>query len=131
MSARNILDERRQNFVDALTGGKYIQLIGALKDDEGKMCAVGLACELSTTGNWENLVHESEGESVEYGYPEEFQYYHIEGENDRKNSKVPVSVLNYYGWSRDIIDWLIDMNDEEQFEFPQIANLIRNRFGLN
>ena len=130
MTTEETIRQNRKDYVEALRDRGNIQISNALRDEEGHMCAVGLMCELSGKGEWRPLVLKGEGECVEYGYPEEYLYYHKEGENDRKNSKVPVSVLKHYGHTSDIIDWLIDLNDECEMSFMDIANLYSNRFDL-
>lgn len=130
MITEETIRQNRKDYVQALRDRGSIQILGALRNEEGKMCAVGLMCELSGAGEWRPLVHKGEGECVEYGYPEEYLYYHKDGENDRKNSQVPASVLQEFGHDRSHIDWLIDLNDEEEMPFGQIANLYSNRFGL-
>ena len=125
MTTQEIINERRQEFVDALLARSDIQTIGELRNLEGEMCAVGLACDLSSTGEWVDM---PAGE--EWGLDPVQQFYYVEGENGDGNWMVPESAINHYDWDRDIIDWLIDLNDDERFSFNTIADLVRNRFGL-
>jgi hypothetical protein len=47
--------QHRRELVDALRSGKYQQATGMLKTQDNRFCCLGVACDISGLGYWENV----------------------------------------------------------------------------
>lgn len=102
---------RIEQWALALESGKYPQTRGALRKSRG-FCCLGVLCDISGLGEWSKY--------NEYCYSGTF---------------LPLKVQQWAGVSEcGILPSnphvnLTYLNDEEQYTFPQIAEVIRREFG--
>ena len=149
MYSREQQKANRESLVEALRSGDYEQGIMMLRhrsidEDSGKQfdrfCCLGVACEISLLGSWEN-VGKSLSESVRFtvNAPEVASGFY-----QASTSTLPGDVRDFYGFAtetgtfrpnndtipsnNDGITSLIDLNDGG-FTFEQIALIIENEVG--
>lgn len=132
--------EHVREWVDALRSGKYRQARGQLRDDEGKMCCLGLACELSGTGEWQELPASDLG-----GYVTEDTLLAYVTPSDKSWQTLPLEVQAWLGFEpgapwpaydnpgvqvpeMGTMRHLAVLNDEDGFTFEQIADIIEENW---
>lgn len=104
-----IHEERRAELVVALRSGVYKQGTGTLHPGDA-YCPLGVACEISKLGEWEN----------EWRYSKN---YRIEGSLYGNSYLLPLEVVEYYGWSDPGAKLTVPQRDGQ---FPNLAHLNDN-----
>lgn len=115
------MNEFEKKLVEALRSGKYKQGRRKLRVNETQFCCLGVACDISGVGEWEEI-------GTDKGY-----FYRT---SDDKGSRrgygtLPLPVIAKLGWSTDNGKFglpyysycLTDLNDNG-FTFDQIADII-------
>ena len=114
--------KHRQELIEALESGKYTKTSGRMRREKNngniEYCALGLACELSGLGKWEEQGAYINGQSYTYRIKGEFREYGV--------PMLPsVSVMKYYGFTREEVRTLMLQNDSWQLAFSTIAHEIK------
>ena len=102
--------ELKQKWVDALTSGTYRQGRRALRDNDDCFCCLGVLCDIVDPGGWEKT-------------PGSIYSYFIEDGEDN-DSVIPDPLREKLGLSLKDQQDLIDMNDEANRSFEEIAAFI-------
>jgi hypothetical protein len=102
----------KKQWVKALRSGKYEQAQERLLDDNGKMCCLGVLCDIAFDGEWDK----------EFGawvmFPDDENLDRTDG------GELPMSMLDSIGMDLNDQEKLITLNDEDGFTFAQIADYI-------
>lgn len=112
---------RRQHLAEVLRSGRYIQLRGALRADDGEAdqyCAQGVACELyrqAKGGFWERLPWTEETHRFLFRF-------HAEGQ--RGTNLMPRAVREYYGLNERQAAVVTRLNDHHMEDFEAVADYI-------
>lgn len=108
--------EVAEKLVETLESGKFKQTRGRLcKKLEGDicMCVLGVLCELSGLGEWEE---------------QEEEIYFKDGNRNSWRQYVPPSVLDWAGLEREEAEQLMRLNDTKAYTFHQLSQEIRQRY---
>jgi hypothetical protein len=105
------MNEMEAKLVEALRSGRYQQTMNCLKSVDNKFCCLGVACDISGIGEWDNQL-----------YLDRFSF-------------LPLKVRDAYGWLfNDGLLMFTDRDDESialstlndlGFTFNQIADIIQ------
>ena len=125
----SVYKERRKKLTAALRSGQYKQIQGTLKREDG-MCCLGVACELSGLGSWEEA-HDGEHEYFTKEVKHQDDPYSTH--RSASNSILPTKVQNYYGFTSENGKFdqatkygkkcLSELNDRG-YTFTQLADII-------
>ncbi len=100
----------KKRWVEALLSGEYKQGYGALLQDDGAFCPLGVLCDIEIDGDWEELP----------SIPRCATWWAIEGERIFP----PASLLKRLGLPLKIANLVTLQNDGHCFTFPQMAEFI-------
>lgn len=120
--------ERVKLLVDALRSGDFKQARNRLRDDDNKMCCLGVACEVArisdAVGYWSNRAFVLSSASYDYststlpsGVAEWYGFSDIDPDLDRVDTD---------GYSRTVS--ATTMNDEDQADFKTIADAFERTY---
>lgn len=115
--------ERIQMWADALRSGEYKQGTGTLKDEDGRYCCLGVACEISGLGEWDTAR----------------RYVISDGsmDGDYDIAFMPQSVAEWYGFENGNVrldtvmgrpEFATTLNDAYRYNFKEIADAIERTF---
>lgn len=122
-----------QEWIAALRSGEYKQARETLSDSKGRMCCLGVACDIAGSGWWWMA---TEGKD---------DWIYFEGGMERRltlvgsmfikalvpkrafDGKPPIHLSRKFGLfvdedEKDEVDLLVDLNDHEKYSFKEIAN---------
>ena len=115
--------ERIQKWVDSLRSGKYSQTTQTLQDSTG-YCCLGVACELSGIGDWdEDLNYDIEGVKESECLPKHVaDWYGIE-----QDALVEIERIEGSPFSQDL-EYITLLNDDYKMSFTEIARCIERTY---
>lgn len=99
----------RRAWIKALRSGTYRQGEGRLRQDGGEFCGLGVACDVYDPKGW---CHKNG------------RIYYRSSTGDRVSTYLPPEVAEYFGVTLAEQVHLLNLNDEEQADFSQIASYI-------
>ncbi len=104
----------KQRWLEGLRSGKYTQGRQALRSSDDKYCVLGVLCDISSEGEWEERPER----------PGNY-YYHI-GKSYANGSlpfelQLKAKLSTHFAWV------LIHMNDSEGVDFAKIADYIEEK----
>ena len=105
--------ELKRKWVKALRSGKYTKTEGCLKRFDGTYCALGILCDISGLGYWDNT------EPLEHS-EEEFLTYKIKGSKEKANQ----AISHLFKIGLDLEGTIIDLNDSLNWTFSEMADWI-------
>jgi hypothetical protein len=112
------INKARRKLVDALRSGEYTQTKHVLRDDDGALCAMGVACEVSGLTTWR------EGEDgLQYAVLADGEI--VEGQD----IEAPFEVLEYYGWGR-VDDSMVERANDAGKTFAELADFIEDHWKV-
>lgn len=109
--------ENMKKWIEALRSGEYVQIQGQLRDSThaNAMCCLGVACDISDVGHWEDDAY-VDTSAVEYAeLPPAVQYW-----LGVDSPAVEVSVDNFAT--------AIQLNDIYQWDFLAIADALEKTY---
>ena len=106
-----------QKWIDALKSSKYSQTKVELKTLAGKMCASGVACDISGLGRWERISEDDQSYA-----------YIIPGPKDRDIYHIPIPVLEWLGMGVGAMKLIENLNDYRRYDFDEIADYIEREW---
>jgi hypothetical protein len=117
--------ENMKIWVDALRSGNYRQTQKKLRNEDGAMCCLGVACEVFGQGTWN-------------GDPDNSEYiYYTTPDGGHESGLLPHEVQEWLGVSSinpEVIDAegygtsLANANDAMGWDFPTIADAIERTY---
>ncbi len=99
----------KKRWTDALRCGKYRQAHGALRDEDGAFCCLGVLCDLHAKAH-----------NFEWSRDNTYFQEHL---------AVPGEVASWAGWKDHILNqhMLMRLNDTQRMPFSVIANYIEEK----
>lgn len=115
-----MLNALEQKLADLLESGIYMQAQGQLKDGD-KFCCLGVLCDISGLGEWEDEVFNVPSDDPEWcNHEESVLPSVVQKAINWFSSDAMLNIRDRDGfWQK-----LTDLNDDG-FTFPQIADIIR------
>jgi hypothetical protein len=102
--------EYKAKWLKALRGGKYKQAKGVLQAGDGRMCCLGVLCDIVNPKEWEILSYTSNR--------------HFRGDVSYPDK----TVMEETGLTLGKCRKLADLNDSKDYSFKQIADFIEKNF---
>lgn len=125
-----------RNWVTKLRSGEYTQAQSTLHPYKGGFCCLGVLCDMVSPEAWDTEAENDEGYIVNEGD----EIYWIDPDADEtlygashqrmSESSLPESLRDRLGLCDHEVDFLVELNDNLEYSFEQIADSIE-RYILN
>lgn len=102
----------KKKWVKALRSGEYEQTQNRLCDGNGGMCCLGVLCDISRLGEWEEI--DCDGPVYKFG-------------KISKEYELSTKMLQKFGLHKRTMAKLIKMNDQDEMSFDEIADYIEEK----
>lgn len=116
----------RTLWIEALRSGDHQQGTSTmLRDSNGAMCCLGVACEVVDPDGWEADI--TEAQSI-FGPRTRTELYFGKDGSERFDASPPQWVMDLVGIDRNTVNRLINLNDCERKTFNQIADWLEAKW---